>query len=118
MPPLSKLGVHFPALSPFFHSLILCIDHDDLVPFVNHLLAAARGLLPEEEKEEKCPRGYKTGQEQPPPQALRFSQGRGERLVMSLKGPWEGYRRQMSPSRLPLRARERRLGTRQGQESD
>ena len=31
---------------------------------------------------------------QPPPQALRFSQGRGERLVMSCKGPWEGYRRQ------------------------
>ena len=27
---------------------------------------------------------------QPPPQALRFSQGRGERLVMSRKGPWEG----------------------------
>ena len=39
---------------------------------------------------------------------------------MSRKGPWEGYRRQakrrspMSPSRLPLRARERRLGSRQG----
>ena len=42
---------------------------------------------------------------------------------MSRKGPWEGYRRQakqgearrspMCPSRLPLRARERRLGTRQ-----
>ena len=31
---------------------------------------------------------------QPPPQALRFSQGRGERLVMNRKGPWEGYRRQ------------------------
>ena len=30
---------------------------------------------------------------QPPPQALRFSQGRGERLVMNRKGPWEGYRR-------------------------
>ena len=29
----------------------------------------------------------------PPPQALRFSQGRGERLVMSRKGPWEGYKR-------------------------
>ena len=27
---------------------------------------------------------------QPPPQALRFSQGRGERLVMNRKGPWEG----------------------------
>ena len=46
-----------------------------------------------------------------PPQALRFSQGRGERLVMNRKGPWEGYRRQgknrgspLSPSRLPLRA--------------
>ena len=55
---------------------------------------------------------------QPPPQALRFSQGRGERLVMSRKGPWEGYRRQaksrpLSPFRLPLRARERRLSTRQ-----
>ena len=87
MPQLSKFGVHFPALSPFFHSLISCIDHDDFVPFVNRLLAAARGLLPEDEKEEKCPRGYKTGQEQPPPQALRFSQGRGERLVMSRKGP-------------------------------
>ena len=31
---------------------------------------------------------------QPPPQALRFSQGRGERLVMSRKGPWEGYKRE------------------------
>ena len=41
---------------------------------------------------------------QAPTQALRFSQGRGERLVMNRKGPWEGYRR---------RARERRLGTRQ-----
>ena len=30
---------------------------------------------------------------QPPPQALCFSQGRGERLVMSRKGPWEGYKR-------------------------
>ena len=28
---------------------------------------------------------------QPSPQALRFSQGRGERLVMNRKGPWEGY---------------------------
>ena len=53
LPQLSKLGVHFPALSPFFHSSISCIDHDDLVLFVNHLLAAARRLLPEEEKEEK-----------------------------------------------------------------
>ena len=26
-----------------------------------------------------------------PPQALRFSQGRGVRLVMSRKEPWEGY---------------------------
>ena len=41
---------------------------------------------------------------QPPPQALRFSQGKGERLVMNRKGPWEGYRRLASPSRLPLRA--------------
>ena len=42
---------------------------------------------------------------QPPPQALRFSQGRGERLVMNRKG--------RSPSRLPLRAhfyRERDVG--------
>ena len=37
---------------------------------------------------------YDTRQPQPPPQALRFSQGRGERLVMSRRGPWEGYRRQ------------------------
>ena len=45
---------------------------------------------------------------QPPPQALRFSLGRGERLVMNCKRPWEGYRLQggspLSPSRLPLRA--------------
>ena len=27
----------------------------------------------------------------PTPQALRFSQGRGERLVMNRKGPWQGY---------------------------
>ena len=44
---------------------------------------------------------------QPPPPALRFSQGRGERLMNRRKGPWEGYRRQggspFSPSRLPLR---------------
>ena len=57
---------------------------------------------------------------QPPPQALRFSQGRGERLVMKRKGPWEGYRRQAKPvvSFLPSLARTfssrgRRLGTRQ-----
>ena len=61
---------------------------------------------------------------QPPPQALRFSQGRGERLVMNRKGPWEGYRRQAT-SRLAhcllsaflcahfYRERERRLGSRQ-----
>ena len=42
-------------------------------------------------------------EEQPPSQALRLSQGRGERLVTSRKRPWEGYRR-LSPSRLPLRA--------------
>ena len=30
----------------------------------------------------------------PPPQALRFSQGNCERLVMNRKGPWEGYKRQ------------------------
>ena len=38
---------------------------------------------------------------QPPPQAFRFSEGRGERLMMNRrKGPWEGYRRQgkLSPS--------------------
>ena len=34
---------------------------------------------------------------QPSPQALRFSQGRGARLVMSRKGSWEGYRRQVKP---------------------
>ena len=28
-----------------------------------------------------------------PAQPLRFSQGRGKRLVMSLEGPWEGHRR-------------------------
>ena len=57
---------------------------------------------------------------QPPPQALRFSQGRGERLVMNRKGPWEGYRLQGKPvfSFPPSFARkfssgERRLGTRQ-----
>ena len=29
----------------------------------------------------------------PTAQALRFLQGKGERLVMNRKGPWEGYRR-------------------------
>ena len=29
---------------------------------------------------------------------------RNEWLVMNRKGPWEGYRRPLSPSRLPLRA--------------
>ena len=57
----------------------------------------------------------------PPPQALRFSQGRGERLVMSHKGPWEGYRRQVNPARclLPafLCARERDVWIR-GSDSD
>ena len=33
-----------------------------------------------------------------------FSQCRGKRLVMNRKRPWEGYRQQLSPSRLPLRA--------------
>ena len=33
-------------------------------------------------------------QSQPPPQALRFSQCRGKRLVMNRKRPWEGYRQQ------------------------
>ena len=33
-------------------------------------------------------------QSQPPPQALRFSQCRGKRLVMNRKRPWEGYRLQ------------------------
>ena len=37
---------------------------------------------------------YGISWQQHPPQALRFSQGRGERLVMSRNGPWEGYRRQ------------------------
>ena len=43
-----------------------------------------------------CPCGG-AYQGQPLPQALRFSQGRGERLVMNHKGPWEGYRRQAKP---------------------
>ena len=38
---------------------------------------------------------------QPPPHALPFSQGRGERLVMSRKGPWEGYRPQDLPDVSP-----------------
>ena len=49
------------------------------------------------------------------PQALRFSQGRGERPVMNRKGPWEGYR-QLLPAFLWAHIfieRERRLGTRQ-----
>ena len=52
--------------------------------------------------------------QQSPPQVLRFSQGRGERLVMNCKGPWEMYRRQggspCSPSRPPLRAHVHREG--------
>ena len=32
-----------------------------------------------------------THKNQPSPQALRFSQGGGERLVMNRKGSWEGY---------------------------
>ena len=44
------------------------------------------------------------GRRQPPPQALRLSQGRGEQLVMNREGPWEGYRQVQSPSRLPLHA--------------
>ena len=32
-----------------------------------------------------------THKNQPSPQALRFSQGGGERLVMNRKEPWEGY---------------------------
>ena len=38
---------------------------------------------------------------QPPPHALPFSQGRGERLVKSRKGPWEGYRPQDLPDVSP-----------------
>ena len=62
-------------------------------------------------------------QTQPPPQALRFSHGRGERETSDWwytardhgKGT-DGRRSPLSPSRLPLRAhRERRLGTRQTQ---
>ena len=50
-------------------------------------------------------------QPQPPPQALRFSHGRGERETRVTGDEPQGT---MSPSRLPLRAhRERRLGTRQ-----
>ena len=33
-----------------------------------------------------------------PPQSLRFSQGRGERLVMNRKEPWEEY----TPVDVPL----------------
>ena len=47
---------------------------------------------------------YDTRQPQPPPQALRFWQGRGERLVMSRRGPWEGYRRQAKHARCLLPA--------------
>ena len=61
---------------------------------------------------------------QPPPQALRFSQGTRERLVMNRKGPWEGYRRQamrrLAHCLLPaflcphiFIERERRVGSRQ-----
>ena len=41
---------------------------------------------------------------QSPPQALRFSQGGGERLVTNRKGPWEGYGRRAKRrlSRCPL----------------
>ena len=54
--------------------------------------------------------------QQPPPQALRFSHCRGERLVMNRKGPWEGYRRLSFPPSFArtFSSRERRLGTRQG----
>ena len=65
---------------------------------------------------------------QPPPQALRFSHGRGERetrvtgdepqgTMGRVQTAGEATSRPLSPSRLPLRAhfhreRERRLGTR------
>ena len=59
----------------------------------------------------------------PTRQALRFSQGRGERLVMNRNGPWKGTkgrRSDVSPvvSFAPsfartFSSRERRLGTRQ-----
>ena len=57
-----------------------------------------------------------SGPQQPPPQALRFSLCRGERLVMNRKGPWEGYRRLSFPPSFArtFLSRERRLGTRQG----
>ena len=65
-------------------------------------------------------------QSQAPPQGLRFSQGRGKRLVMNRKRPWEGYRQQakrrlarcLLPAFLCVHIfieRERRLGTRQCQ---
>ena len=57
---------------------------------------------------------------QPPPQAIRFLQGRGEWLGMNHKGPLEGYRWQAKPVvsfppsfARPFSSRERRLGTRQ-----
>ena len=38
-----------------------------------------------------------------PPLALRFSQGRGERLAMNRKGPSEGYRRRRSACQILCR---------------
>ena len=52
--------------------------------------------------------------EQPLSQALRFWQGRGERMVMNRKGPWRGYSSSLPPSfARTLSERERDLGTRQ-----
>ena len=41
-------------------------------------------------KMEREPLFARSTWKQPPPQAPRFSQGRGERLVMNRKGLWEG----------------------------
>ena len=68
-------------------------------------------------KMEREPLFARSTWKQPPPQAPRFSQGRGERLVMNRKGLWEGspvvsfrpsFARTFSP-----RERERRPGARQ-----
>ena len=50
---------------------------------------------------------------QPSPRPLRFSQGRGEQLVMTRKGPWEGYFSSPPSFARISSLRERRLGTRQ-----
>ena len=69
-------------------------------------------LLPDQRNERK--REYIPASSSGASFFARQRRARNEWLVMNRKGPWEGYRLQASPSRLPLRAhRERRLGTRQ-----